>query len=431
MIDVWWFTEHKNFGDELNKYLIEKISNDKVQLIEDPNTPKHFCIGSILHLADEKCTVWGSGFIAPGHNTKGLPQILAVRGPKTREQLLKNGQACPEVYGDPALLLPKIYNPPVNKKYKIGIIPHYIDKNNAWIKGIWNYPEIKIIDIQGGIEDTIKAILSCEMIFSSSLHGVIVGDAYGIPSHWIKFNDRLGDFKFEDYLLSVGRATEPIIITDKTSIHDFEALEKYEINIDLDKLYACCPFKKQEIKLSILICTLPSRVRSLVRLLYGLEKQIGNLPVEVLFLGDNKKMSVGEKRNKLLSMATGKYVTFIDDDDRISDDYVESILSVAHINSDVITFDVEISENGSEYKKVKYDMQFECDKNFQNHYERIPNHLMAVKREFTLQAGFPETSFAEDAEYAKRLKPLLATQQSIDKTLYYYDFDEKTSETRD
>jgi len=99
-------------------------------------------------------------------------------------------------------------------------------------------------------------------------------------------------------------------------------------------------------------------------------------------------------------------------------------------DDDIIVFDVEISENNGPRRPVTYDMGFAADRNFVDRFERIPNHLMPVKRELAIKAGYPDKSFGEDAEYAQRLKPLLHTQRRIYKTLYYYEFSDKTSETR-
>ena len=71
--------------------------------------------------------VWGTGCIAPGRIGQTPKKIYAVRGPLTKKELDKRGISCPEIYGDPALLFPQIYNPKIEKKYKLGIIPHYID----------------------------------------------------------------------------------------------------------------------------------------------------------------------------------------------------------------------------------------------------------------------------------------------------------------
>ena len=77
----------------------------------------------------------------------------------------EKGLACPEIYGDPALLLPEVYpNPGIEKKYKLGIIPHFKDKNDAYLKDHFsNHQDIKIIDIQN--KDPLKVVdemLSCE-----------------------------------------------------------------------------------------------------------------------------------------------------------------------------------------------------------------------------------------------------------------------------
>lgn len=93
----------------------------------------------------------------------------------------------------------------------------------------------------------IDKIVECDMIISSSLHGIIVSDAYAIPNVWVEFSDKvLGQgFKFRDYFLSVNKKTsEPIYIR---TLSDFNhaLLEKQtwkKPNIDLSDLVASCPF---------------------------------------------------------------------------------------------------------------------------------------------------------------------------------------------
>ncbi len=102
-------------------------------------------------------------------------------------------------------------------------------------------------------------------------------------------------------------------------------------------------------KLSILILTVPKRQkRYFPRLTQHLLEQIGDREdIEVLGLYDNKKRSVGEKRNNLLEIAKGEYLTFIDDDDRIADDYIESITKVIDLKSpDVVVFESIATVNG-------------------------------------------------------------------------------------
>jgi pyruvyltransferase len=142
--------------------------------------------------------------------------FLAVRGPMTRACILENnpGLNVPEIYGDPALLLPFIYIPEkIEKKYKIGIIPHYADKKfmEDHQSGIDRFEGNNIvIDIQGGWKDVIEKVLQCEIIMSSSLHGIIVAEAYGIPAIWAQWTKNIigGQWKFQDYFLGTGRGKQ-------------------------------------------------------------------------------------------------------------------------------------------------------------------------------------------------------------------------------
>src|SRR5690606_38035726 len=113
------------------------------------------------------------------------------RGPQTRKLLLELGYDCPEIYGDPAILLPKYFNPPVIKKYKIGVIPHYLDLEMA--QALFKDQEgVIVIDLMTmDVENVTLQIMSCECAISSSLHGIIVSHAYNIPSVQVKFSDKI------------------------------------------------------------------------------------------------------------------------------------------------------------------------------------------------------------------------------------------------
>jgi pyruvyltransferase len=97
--------------------------------------------------------------------------------------------------------LPYFYYPEIKKQYKLGIIPHYIDKEKFNKIYINNDENVKIIDVTESIETVIKNILQCEMTISSSLHGIIVSHAYNVKCMWIKITDNIGGgtFKFRDY----------------------------------------------------------------------------------------------------------------------------------------------------------------------------------------------------------------------------------------
>jgi pyruvyltransferase len=258
---IWYKskTSRNNWGDVLNPLLIREISGKKPVLVREyprniRNKPVYSVIGSILggeymaNYGKNRLVVWGTGFISNKSRLKTVPrEICAVRGPLTREIVKKQGYHCPEVYGDPALLYPMFYKPlKPEKKYKLGIIPHYVDKKFI-PPSFREDPDVLLIDIQGPINRVVDEICSCEMVASSSLHGIIASDAYGIPSSWIRFSDKIvgGDFKYHDYFHSVGRTEEQVLnITEETSVDDIlESNKQYKLDFDVKELWDACPFR--------------------------------------------------------------------------------------------------------------------------------------------------------------------------------------------
>ena len=252
-IKLFWFKGKHNFGDAINPFLLESLTHQKVVWVEPEfyNKKNYLAIGSILERASSHTIVWGSGFISEEGKCINPPyEVCAVRGPLTRRLLLQANIACPEVYGDPALLLPQIYHPKIEKKYALGIIPHFVDKDNSWLEQFKNNEKIKILDIQEeNVYHFIDMLLECESVASSSLHGLIVADAYGIPSTWIEFSDKVigNGFKFLDYFASVGREdSKPFKINTGVKIEDIHAqFYAYKINIDLDTLVQAFPLKRE------------------------------------------------------------------------------------------------------------------------------------------------------------------------------------------
>ena len=207
-----------NWGDVISPFLFERISGRKPRLIRiTRGRPKRgslvlLMVGSVIKSADEKSIVWGSGYISAKERFRRKPrEVRAVRGPLTRELLLSQGVECPEVYGDTALLFSKYYRPEVSARYRLGIVPHFRDKGNPWLEKMAAQPGVRIVDITSGLFEVPDQVCSCERIASSSLHGMICADAYGIPSTWVKLSEKLkgGEFKFRDYLSSIGRKADP------------------------------------------------------------------------------------------------------------------------------------------------------------------------------------------------------------------------------
>jgi glycosyltransferase involved in cell wall biosynthesis len=185
--------------------------------------------------------------------------------------------------------------------------------------------------------------------------------------------------------------------------------------------------------LSILIPTLPARIDCLASLIQKLNKQIIDLGfidrVQILTLCDTKEYTVGEKRNRLLELSTGKYVCFIDDDDDISDNYLCEILKAIESNADVITFCGDYVENN---RVTPFSISSVHRDNFDaiNMFYRLPNHLCPVKRELALNSMFTNKNFGEDSDYSELLNKIISNEFHINKKLYFYMYDGNKSQTK-
>lgn len=248
-----------NFGDGLNYFLVQYLSE---KIVIHSRFIKFFheeiiynVVGSILQWAKKNSIIWGAGFISSDSQliTKDLT-IFAVRGKLSVEILNRNNINTANIaIGDPALLLPYIYDPKIEKKYKVGILPHYVDKNHPWVLKNSSTDTI-VIDIECGPnwKNFIDQILSCEIIVSSSLHGLIVADAYGLPTTWVSFSNQIQGkgFKFQDYYSSIGEIDQDCLeISDETSLDQLISFSTKKNNgINLEKLVVNCPFITQQKK---------------------------------------------------------------------------------------------------------------------------------------------------------------------------------------
>lgn len=239
-ISLYYCKGIDNFGDELSSYVVEKLAKKSIVFSDPLDGDVFVAIGSLLtyDVIHTSSIVWGTGTLTK-RSVKILPKlfplsrslpaffrrikgnsqkranILAVRGPLTRKALLDEGIACPEIYGDPAIIMPRLYTPKKNETTKIGLVLHHSQESLLDSRLVADVEEngIKLISIRRKgteqIESFIDEICSCKKVFSTSLHGLIIAQAYGIPAQWARVQGTPihsdESHKFKDYFLGVGQ----------------------------------------------------------------------------------------------------------------------------------------------------------------------------------------------------------------------------------
>lgn len=185
-------------------------------------------------------------------------------------------------------------------------------------------------------------------------------------------------------------------------------------------------------KLSILIAALDFRKEMLDKLREKITKQSEAVTdpqqsdpnVEIVWLSDDgTTMSVGEKRNRLLAMASGEYVAFVDDDDDIADTYVADMLKALEEKPDCVTFKGLVTTDGKNPEEFRFDMNYDHNtwaRDANGVHMRCPSTWCAIKSSIAKGVKFMDIYCAEDRVWAIMLYPLLQSQVYIDKHLYFY-----------
>lgn len=234
--------EDFNLGDSLSFVVVDWMLSKRGLTANQEVRKKYFLntIGSNVFSSYQNTVVWGSGCGAGGELYSRLNRMLsmypfrkldvrAVRGPKTREMLLKYGHKCPPVYGDPAILMPLIYTPSQSvKKHDVLVIPQFLNENEIRQKYSGYYMESMNTN---DYKRVVDAIVSSEKVLTSSLHGIILAEAYGVPAVYFKTLKKT--FKFEDYYASTGRndvvlseSFEEALMQEPPKLPDLSDLQK-------------------------------------------------------------------------------------------------------------------------------------------------------------------------------------------------------------
>jgi pyruvyltransferase len=199
------------------------------ELSKDPAAAEVVSTGSLLQWVPETFAgiVLGTGLIADTPRRFPDATILAVRGALTARLIDAPHDV---VLADPGLLASTFFKRPPARRHVLGLVPHYVDIDNPVVQALARkHPrEIKVIDVRREPEAVFRDIGACESILSSSLHGLITADSFGIPNAWAGLSDKvIGDgFKFRDYFSSLGIRHEPCKLDGSESVTALRSLTR-------------------------------------------------------------------------------------------------------------------------------------------------------------------------------------------------------------
>lgn len=204
-LPVWWHVGRLNFGDDVNPTLFARVSGRPARFATDQRRPHLLGAGSILDRATRASIVCGSGLLRAPRGTVPAAEVVAVRG-----ALSLAACARPEgvLLGDPLILVDGLAEPVV-KRHRYGFVPH-VTSVGRWrrLDGRGRH----VIHPGQSPWLVIEEIASCEVVFSQSLHGLIVADALGVPNVWVEPSAAMvgGRFKFDDYFTTLDRPKMPV-----------------------------------------------------------------------------------------------------------------------------------------------------------------------------------------------------------------------------
>jgi hypothetical protein len=251
------YSAHINAGDRLNVELMEIFSGKKVVRSRLYNAEMIAIGGALSGLQYSKSYqrkvfqsafhliydprplyVWGSGFLYgdnPNILYRSNLKVCALRGLKTLNLLSSlTGISYDVPLADPGLLVDYILPEKENKKYELGVIPHFSQQTEPNFLKVKENPSFHFIDIRKPPAEVIKEISACEYIASSSLHGLIFADSLHIPSLHLLGKTPLpgGNFKYEDYYSSFGIQDSPWMVTKALPTAN-DIIDRYRIESDV------------------------------------------------------------------------------------------------------------------------------------------------------------------------------------------------------
>ena len=219
VVPAYWWDGHANFGDALTPWLLRP--RGILPYLVSPDRARMVGVGSILeHVPEDFAgTVWGTGLIRDEERRLPRARFVAVRGALTRERL---GLDETVRLGDPGLLAADVL-PRDEVRYDLAFVPHSDHHASPEVRALRDMgdPRVRFVDVRRGPGHVVREISRSRAVLSTSLHGLVVADAYGIPAAWARLAPDLmgGTFKFHDHesVVTPGR-TRRIDLTEKDTV---------------------------------------------------------------------------------------------------------------------------------------------------------------------------------------------------------------------
>ncbi len=195
-----------NFGDLLGPLIVERIRAQRRLSRPQRRGPRLLAVGSIMRLAHAGDVVWGAGINGKTVDETVFPRVdvRAVRGPRTAAVLRSFGNDVPDVFGDPALLIPQLWS-----DEELGV-----DRGTGGLVLMPNYNDARqwpehALSPRGGALERVRQLASAERVVASSLHALVIAEAYSVPAVPVA-SSKEPPFKYEDYYEGTGRVLPPL-----------------------------------------------------------------------------------------------------------------------------------------------------------------------------------------------------------------------------
>ena len=184
--------------------------------------------------------------------------------------------------------------------------------------------------------------------------------------------------------------------------------------------------KQYSVDWTIMIPTIPERevkLQSLIKSIHELRQRVcPDLRIAIAIGFDNREASIGTKRQSMLQAAQGKYVSFIDDDDRVTPHYFEDAAACIAGSFDCMRLRGQISQwtfTHSIANKLTDPMANETT------FLRPPNHLNVMKADIAKTVKFRDATSGEDLDWTIKLARtgFLRTEYQSDESRIHYIYD--------